>query len=195
VLAEGAWIWSSRSQTGCWPLILLISVIPEGMHYNYPNFYRMNVWIGSKLTLCSILISDQKSTAEISPCASTGRVNSPSYTSGVSSSPITVHSISYYSYIYRTRNGTTYVWSTSDLPKFCGGLQQGGKGTCCYCDTTWDCNWYGVESGYGHTPSTTTLNAWFCQAFPSLGGAGFYFGFTPYLLSVSACFCKCISSF
>jgi hypothetical protein len=34
----------------------LISAIPESMHYNYPNFYRMNVRIGSKLTLCSILM-------------------------------------------------------------------------------------------------------------------------------------------
>ena len=27
-------------------------------------------------------------------------------------------------------------------------------------------------AGAHHTPSTTTLNAWFCQAFPSLGGSG-----------------------
>jgi len=38
------------------------------------------------------------------------------------------------------------------------------------------------------TPSFTKLS-------PLWGGAGFYFGFTPYLLSVSTCFCKCISLF
>jgi len=35
----------------------------------------------------------------------------------------------------------------------------------------------------------------FAKLSPRWGGAGFYFGFTPYLLSVSACFCKCISLF
>jgi len=35
----------------------------------------------------------------------------------------------------------------------------------------------------------------FAKLSPRLGGAGFYFGFTPYHLAVSACFCKCISLF